>query len=350
MFRFATPWAFLLLAVIPALLYVRFARRRPPAVRFPATGPLKRLPRTWRVRLAALPVWIRAAALALLVIALARPQEGSERVVDVSRGVAIEMVVDRSSSMGAELRYRGRRLNRLEAALRLFRDFVEGSGDLAGRPSDLIGLVTFARYADTICPLTLDHDTLIGFLPTVRLVDRESEDGTAIGDAVALAAARLRTAEEALAGQTGRRKDYEIKSKVIILLTDGQNNAGKRTVEEAAELAASWGIKIYAIGIGGEGAATIRTPFGTYTVPVGEGVDEATLRTLAETTGGMYRVAEDAEALRAVYEEIDKLEKTEIESTRFVDYREMFPPFAVAGLLLLGLETVLGAVTLRRAP
>ena len=341
---------FFLLAVVPVMLYVRFARRRPPAVRFPATEPLRRLPASWRVRLASLPVWLRAAALVLLVIALARPQEGTERVVDVSRGVAIEMVVDRSSSMSAEFRYRGQRLNRLEVALRVFEDFVLGAGDLKGRPSDLIGLITFARYADTICPLTLDHDTLVGFLPTVRLVDRESEDGTAIGDAVALAAARLRTAEEALARQTGRRKDYEIKSKVIILLTDGQNNAGKRTVEEAAELAASWGIKIYAIGIGGEGAATIRTPFGSYTVPVGEGVDEATLRTLAETTGGAYRVAEDAEALRAVYEEIDKLEKTEIESTRFVDYREMFPPFAMAGLLLLGLEIVLGGVVLRRAP
>ncbi len=350
MFRFATPWMFALLAIIPAVLYLRFKRRRPPAVRFPATGALRRLPVTWRVRLAGLPVWLRAAALVLLVIALARPQRGTERIVDVSRGVAIEMVVDRSSSMSAEFRYRGRRLNRLEVALRVFEDFVRGAGDLKGRPSDLIGLITFARYADTICPLTLDHDTLIGFLPTVRLVDRESEDGTAIGDAVALAAARLRTAEEVLARQTGRRKDYEIKSKVIILLTDGQNNAGKRTVQQAAELAASWGIKIYAIGIGGEGAATIRTPFGTYTVPVGEGVDEATLRTLAETTGGIYRVAEDAEALRAVYEEIDKLEKTEIESTRFVDYREMFPPFAMAALLLLGLEIVVGGTVLRRAP
>ncbi len=350
MFRFGSPWMFLLLAVIPAVLYVRLAWRRPPAVRFPTTQPVRQLSSGWRVRLASLPLWIRAGALILLVIALARPQEGMERVVDVSRGVAIEMVIDRSSSMSAEFRYRGERLNRLDVALRLFQDFVEGAGDLSGRPSDLIGLVTFARYADTVCPLTLDHDTLVQFLPTVRLVDRESEDGTAIGDAVALAAARLRTAEEALARQTGRRKDYEIKSKVIILLTDGQNNAGKRTVKEAAELAAAWGIKIYAIGIGGEGAATIRTPFGTYTVPVGEGVDEATLRTLAETTGGLYRVAEDAEALRSVYEEIDKLEKTEIESTRFVDYREKFPPFAMAGLILLGLEIVLSATVLRRAP
>ncbi len=297
-----------------------------------------------------LPLVIRVLALIALAVALARPQMGTERVLDVSRGVAIEMVVDRSSSMSADFRFRGLQLNRLDVALRLFDDFITGRGQLTGRPSDLIGLITFARYADTICPLTLDHNALVGFLPTVKLVDRESEDGTAIGDAVALAAARLHTAEEQLASENGESREYEIKSKVIILLTDGENNAGERSVEEAAKLAAAWGIKIYAIGIGGQNETTVRTPLGTYTVPMGRGVDKQALETLANTTGGIYRVADDARALEAVYEEIDKLEKSEFESTRYLDYREMFAPFALAGLALLGLAVVLDGTVFRRLP
>ena len=297
-----------------------------------------------RQRLAVLPVALRLAALVLMVIALARPQMGTERAVETSRGIAIEMVVDRSSSMGAELQYRGRRANRLETALDLFREFV------AGRPSDPIGLITFARHAETICPLTLSHDTLLGFLPTVKLAAVETEDGTAIGDAVALAAARLRTAEETAARQAGGRGEYEIRSKVIVLLTDGENNAGLRTPAEAAELAAAWGIRIYAIGIGGEGAPVVRTPFGRYSVPMAPAIAEETLRALAETSGGRYWVANDAEALRAVYGEIDKLEKSEIEAARYREYRELFPPLALAALLLVAAEVVLASTVWRRIP
>jgi len=275
---------------------------------------------------------------------------GTERVRDINRGIAIEMVVDRSSSMSAQFPFRGRMMNRLDVALRLFRDFIEGEGALSGRPADLIGLITFARYPDTICPLTLDHNTLTGFLPTIKLAQRQSEDGTAIGDAVALAAARLNTAEEVLAKKNAVAKEYEIKSKVIILLTDGENNAGQRTVQEAADLAAAWGIKVYAIGIGGQGTQQIQTPLGTYNVPMGRGVDEAALKTLAETTSGLYRVADDAQALLSVYEEIDALEKSEIESTRFVDYSERFTPFALGALALLLLEVVLSNTLFRRLP
>ncbi len=341
---------FLLLALIPVLVYWQSRGKSRPAVRFSSTADAGQLGGSLRQSLAWLPLALRVLALTALVIALARPQMGTERVRDVSHGIAIEMVVDRSSSMSAEFNYRGQRVNRLDVALRLFEDFVKGGGGLGGRPSDLIGLITFARYPDTICPLTLDHDTLVNFLPTVRLVQQQSEDGTAIGDAVALAAARLRTAEEALDEQVEASRDYEIKSKIIILLTDGENNAGKRSVEEAAQLAADWGIKIYAIGIGSTGATTIRTPLGTYSVPLGRGVDTEALQKLAEVTGGVYRVADDARALEAVYEEIDGLEKSEIESTRFLDYREMFPRFAVAGLVLLLLEVLLGGTLFRRLP
>lgn len=351
MLRFESPAMFLLLLVVAGALYVHLRSGPPGALRFSSVAHARLAGKSLRQRLSALPLALRALALVLLTVALARPQMGTEQVRDLSRGIAIQMVLDRSSSMGGRLRYQSRSVNRLEVAKHLFEQFVTGDGgELEGRPADLIGLISFARYADTICPLTLSHDTLSDFLPTVKLARRQSEDGTAIGNAVALAAARLRTAEENLAEREAGEPDYEIKSKIIILLTDGENNAGKRSVAEAAQLAAEWGIKVYAVGIGGQGVSTIRTPFGKYSMPVGGGVDEEALRTLAERTGGMYRVAHDAEALREIYEEIDQLEKTEIESTRFVDYREYFPPFALAGLSLLGLEVLLAGTLFRRIP
>jgi Ca-activated chloride channel family protein len=351
MFRFESPWMFLLLILVPLVFYLHRRGKPRGAVRFSTTADAGRAGRSLRQRLLALPLVIRAAVLVLVVIALARPQMGTERVLDTSRGIAIEMVIDRSSSMAAELRYRGRPVNRLDVAVSIFEEFVAGGGgNLKGRPSDLTGLITFARYPDTICPLTLAHDALTGFLPTVRIVQRQSEDGTAIGDAVALAAARLEKAEEALTRQTGEAKEYEIKSKVIILLTDGENNAGERTIQEAAELAAAWGVKIYAIGIGSQATSTIRTPLGSYSVPMGRGVDKDALKTLAETTGGMARIADDAEALRSIYEEIDEMEKSEIESFRFLDYHERFELFALAALALLSLEVLLSGAILRRIP
>lgn len=306
-----------------------------------------------RQKLAWVPTGLRVAALVLLAVAMARPQQGRERVRDVSKGIAIEMVVDRSSSMRAEMDFDGERVNRLDAVKRVFEEFVHGNGDeLKGRTNDLVGMVAFARYADTLCPLTLAHGALSRFLETVKLVTLRSEDGTAIGDAVALAAARLKTAEETLARQSGDDDQrYQIKSKIIILLTDGQNNRGKRSPLEAAELAKEWGIKIYTIGVGGQDAVTtIQTPFGAYKMAAGPGVDESTLKAMAEKTGGMYRLATDAESLRAIYETIDRMEKTKIETVRYVDYRELFVPFALAALAMLGIEAVLSATLFRRIP
>jgi len=351
MLRFESPWMLMLLVLVVLALFLGCRRRSRASLRFSSTALIREAGVSLRQRLMGLPVVLRVVAMLLLALALARPQMGTEKVRDFSRGIAIEMVVDRSSSMSAELRYRGRQQTHLDIAKQIFEEFVKGDGsNLSGRPADLIGMITFARYADTICPLTLAHGALSAFLPTVKLVDQESEDGTAIGDAVALAAARLQTAQETLARQVGAQHDYEIKSKIIILLTDGENNAGERTVQEAADVAAEWGIKIYAIGVGSSGTRTVRTPLGNWSVPFRRGVDQEALKTLAETTGGLYRVADDAETLRAVYEEIDELEKSEIESTRFVDYREFFPPFLLAGLGLLVLEIVVSGTAFRRIP
>jgi Ca-activated chloride channel family protein len=297
---------------------------------------------------------LRIIVLVLLVIALARPQMGREKVKDVTKGVAIEMVIDRSGSMGSEMDYRGRRLNRLEVVKGVFREFLLGNDQsLRGRPNDLVGMVSFARYADTMAPLTLGHGALLRFLESVQLVKRKSEDGTAIGDALALAAARLKTAEEDLArfASEAGEKEYEIKSKIIILLTDGQNNFGKRSPLDAVRLAAEWGIKIYAIGVGTEeGISTVRTLFGRFKVPTGTGVDVETLERIAEETGGVFRLAEDEDSLREVYEEIDRLEKSEIESVRYIDYKELFIPFTLAAMCLMLLEVALANTIFRRIP
>jgi Ca-activated chloride channel family protein len=210
-------------------------------------------------------------------------------------------------------------------------------------------MVVFARFADTVCPLTLGHGALARFLESVHIVRVQSEDGTSIGDGLALAAARLKTAEETLAREG--KSDYEIKSKVVILLTDGRHNRGKRRPAEAAKLAKEWGVKVYTIGVGGpDDTVVVQDFFGTRRVPAGSDVDGATLEAIARETGGIFRLARDADALRAVYEEIDELEKSEIESTRFLDYRELFWPFALAGLVLLVVEIVLSCTVFRRIP
>jgi len=351
--RFESPWAFLAAFAVLLVAYISLRRRRRGSLRFSSTDHATAAGVSLRQRLLGVPFMLRLAVLVLLILALARPQQGKERVREVSKGIAIEMVVDRSGSMGAEMHFGRERLNRLEVVKRVFEEFVTGSGGkLRGRPNDLIGMIAFARYADTICPLTLAHGALSEFLKSIRLVQTRNEDGTAIGDALALAAARLRTAEQDLAPKTGDgQSTYDIKSKVIILLTDGQNNRGKRTPMEAAALAKEWGIKVYAIGVGGEeSVTTIRTPFGDYKVPGGPGVDRATLKGVADATGGIFRMAEDADALREIYEQIDKLETSEIESVRYLDYREAFTPFALAALVLLVVEVGLSSTAFRRIP
>lgn len=350
--HFESPWAFLSLLVIPILIGFRYVRIKSGSIRFPTVENAARAGKSFRQKLLGLPVFIRIIAIVLLIIALARPQTGREQIREISKGVAIEMVVDRSSSMGAELAYEGKQMTRLEVVKNVFKKFVIGSGkDLSGRPNDLIGMINFARYPDTVCPLTLAHGALPAFLKNVKLVQTREEDGTAIGDALALAAARLKTAEESLKKQLDTSDTYEIKSKIIVLLSDGENNCGKRTPMQAAEIAAKWGIKVYTIAIGGgEAVTSIRTPFGVYKVPSRQRVDTKTLEAIAEKTGGFFRKAEDAESLLEIYEEIDKMEKSEVESIRFVDYKESFLGFALAALLLIACEIVLSSTLFRKIP
>lgn len=347
---FADPLAFLLLLLFPLLLW-REWKKRHDSIRFASTELPRASGSSLRARLRHLPFLLRLLVLLLLIVALARPQQGQEKIREVSHGIAIEMVVDRSSSMGTKFEYQGKSMTRLGAVKKIFADFVLGNGTtLKGRPDDLIGMVRFARFADTVCPLTLAHGALEKFLSTIKLVEHRDEDGTAIGDAVTLAAARLRTAEEEFRKVDKDRAAYHIKSKIIILLTDGENNMGNYSPAQAAALAKKWGIKIYAIGVGGGETMQIPTLFGTQTIRTGSGVDKETLSMLAKKTGGKFWLAENGESLQKIYQAIDRLEKSKVQSIRYVDYRERFLPFAVAALLLLLLETTLRVTWFRRLP
>jgi len=351
--RFATPWAFLALLLIPVLLYYQLGRRRPRALTFSAIALLLPVGISWRQRLAGLPLFLRVLALILLVTGLARPQQGIEKTYDISHGIAIEMVIDRSSSMGEEMDFNNMATNRLEVVKKIFAEFVNGNGkQLAGRPNDLIGLVSFARYPETVCPLTLAHEALSGFMANIQLVTNRVEDGTSIGDGIALAAARLQKAEEDVAKQykNDASGHYEIKSKIIILLTDGAHNAGALSPLEAAKLANQWGIKIYSIGIGEDIDTSGIQGFFARMSRLARGVDKKTLQEIADTTGGIFRMAGDAENLRTIYEEIDRLEKSEIESIRHIDYAEHFPFFVMTALALLVMEMALRATVLRKIP
>jgi Ca-activated chloride channel family protein len=350
--HFHSPWMFLLLFAIPAVLFLRRLAHKTGTIRFSEVSHAAASGHSLRQRLSNLPLILRVAALVCLVIALARPQTGMEKTRDISEGIAIQMVVDRSGSMGAEMTYQGTQMTRLDVVKKVFLDFALGNGkDLSGRSSDLIGMIAYARYPDTICPLTLAHDTLPMFVDNTKLVSQKPEDGTAIGDALALAAARLETAETALKKQRKEMPNaYKIKSKIIILLTDGQNNTGKRTPMEAAELAAKWGIRVYAIAIGGGESGMVRTPFGVFQVPGGAETDTSTLKAIAEKTGGVFREAKNADALSEIYKEIDQLEKSEIQTVRYVDYKEGFLPFALLAFGLIIGEILLSCTVFRRLP
>jgi len=361
-----SPWALSLLLVLPLLGYFKLRRQRGAAVKFPSLVDLRQCPVSWRLRLRPVLVALRLLCLALLILALARPRQGTVLSEISTEGIAIEAVVDHSGSMHTEMDYDRETLDRLEVVKRVLKDFVEGDKKgLGGRTGDLIGLVTFARYADTVCPLVLSHGVVTEFLKQTQIVNpRSGEDGTAIGDAIALGAARLKKAEEEIqrrnvqlgfggegGSQTGSAPGFTIKSKIMLLLTDGRNNTGRYSPPEAADLAQKWGIKIYTIGIGSAQAyTTVQTPLGTFRMPTEEELDEGLLKAIAERTGGFYGRADDADALRKIVKKIDDLEKTEVKSVQYMQYAEHFGWWTLPALALLGLEMLAGCTVFRKIP
>lgn len=360
-----SPWVLILLVLAPLTVYLMIRRGGRARLRFSSLRDARRVGTSLRIKLRPLLVVARMLCIALLVVALARPRQGSKFHEISTKGVALELVVDRSGSMKAQMGFEGRQLTRLEVVKKVLNDFVKGGNGLDGRPNDLTGLVTFARYADTICPPVQGqtHDALLELLKQTQIVTTQNEDGTSIGDAIALGAARLKTIEQEITQRNNRLKasmeleegqeaksEYEIQSKAMVLLTDGRNNAGDYDPMEAAELAKKWGIKIYTIGIGGGEALMRRQDMFGFLMSSGSDLDEGLLKAVAETTGGFYSRADDGEALREICDRIDQEEKTEIESVEYSRYEEKFSPLALAALVVLALEIVLSCTIFRKIP
>jgi len=247
----------------------------------------------------------------------------------------------------------GDQLTKMSVVKKALANFVLGDDKtLRGRTGDMIGLITFARYADTISPLARVHQPLVDAATQVQPAEVRAEDGTAIGDALALAAARLKRAEEEVARSApkdGSKPEFQIKSKVIILLTDGQNNAGEESPYDAAKLAKDWGIRLYTIGVGGgDRVVNVQTIFGMQRMAAGSDVDERMLREIAGETGGKYYAAESPASLAQACTDIDSLEKSKIDSTQYTQRTELFGTYAAIAVALLALEVLFGATVFRR--
>ncbi len=330
---------FLLVGLLAPLVYL-FASRLPGAVTYSSLSIVSHAPVSLRRRLAVLPALLLAAATLALAIALAGPRTGNAVNRIQREGIAIAMVVDRSGSMRArDFVENDLSVDRLAVVKQIFRDFISGGQYGDGRPDDLVGLIAFARYADSLCPLTLDHGNLLTILEDLEIVTEREEDGTAVGEGLALAVERLR--------------EHPAASKVVILLTDGVSNVGDIDPLQAAELAIANSIKVYAIGAGKTGYAPVpvQTPGGqTVLRRAFVEIDEQTLQTIAERTGGRYFHATNAEGLGAVMKEINELERSEITEIRYLEYSEHFSGFVGAALLFVASSTLLSGTFLRRLP
>ena len=333
-FRFAAPWLLTLLALVPIIGLVRWQMERngrPASVRYAATNLVKGIKPTWRMRYRPVLTFVRLLIIGLMIIALARPQLGHAKEIIKGEGVEIALAVDISGSM-ASLDFQPD--NRLAASKAVIDEFI------TERPYDKIGLVIFSSEAFAQSPLTLDQNMLRRSLDQVELAtDLGLEDGTAIGMGLANAANMLSSSDA--------------KSKVIILLTDGVNNAGQIDPLTAAEAAKTLGIKIYTIGAAktGQVPVPVQSVFGGEQIVYQESqIDEATLQQVAEMTGGKYYRAEDTNALRQIYDDINNLEQSEVEVQVFNQYQELALWLLVPAFFLLLLEMVLRKTTFRPIP
>ena len=317
--EFANPKLLWLLLLVPLAIiwYVLRHKKQEASVRFSDMKGFTQLPKTWKAYLRHLLFALKMMALCLLIVALARPQSSSTNSTSNIEGIDIVMAMDVSGSMLA----RDLKPDRLTAAKRVASDFVEG------RPGDRMGLVIFSGETFTQVPLTTDHAVMLNMLAEMKngLID----DGTAIGDGLATAIRRL--------------KDSEAISKVVILLTDGLNNAGSVDPYTAGEMAKLFGIRVYTIGVGSYGTAPypVQTPFGTQIQQMKVEIDEKLLATVANSTGGKYFRANNNQKLDEIYQEIDKLERSKIEVTEFRRLHEEFYPLVAWALALLLLEFLL---------
>ena len=322
----------LLLLLIPYFIwYLLYRKKSEPTMKMSDTFAYQYAPRSLRVRLMWLPTLLRVVTFVLAVIVLARPQTHNSWGKRTVEGIDIMLAMDVSTSMLAE----DLKPNRIEAAKSVASEFI------SGRPDDNIGLTIFAGEAFTQCPMTTDHASLISLLQNVRtdIAARGLiEDGTAIG--------------MGLANAVGRLKDSKTKSKVVILLTDGSNNMGDISPLTAANIAKSFGIRVYTIAIGSKTMAPYPMQVGgtTQYVNLRADVDVETLGEIASTAGGHFYRATNTAELKKIYEDIDKLEKTKMDVKKFSKRYDAYQPFALAAFVSMLLEVLLRLIVFRRIP
>jgi len=330
-------WSLILILPLLAILAWNYLhrKRKVPSLQFSSLKIIKSIPPTARTRLMVVPTLLKAIALFLAILALARPQSADTKVKKNVEGIDIVICLDISDSMLIEDM---KPLNRMEAAKETIQRFIER------RTSDRIGLVVFAGESFTLVPLTLDYQLILERVKEITTAASANiKDGTAIGVALANAAGRL--------------KDSTAKSRIMIFMTDGENNSGTIDPETALEIAKGYDLKIYSIGIGKDGPTKIpiyqRDYFGnkvkTYQ-PFDSTVNDDLLGRMAKDTGGKYFRATKEDSLEGVFKEIDTLEKTKVDVNKYTRYTEMFPPYLKAALLFYLMALLLGKTFLRRVP
>ncbi|MBC7553579.1 MAG: VWA domain-containing protein [Taibaiella sp.] len=316
---FAHPLFFVLLLLVPFMVWwqTRRGRKQQPALRLTTIGGMATVNPGFKARLRPALFALRIIAVVMLIAALARPQSSNTTTNNDTEGIDLVLGMDVSGSMLAE----DFKPNRIEAAKKVALDFVDK------RPSDRIGLVIFSGESFTMCPITIDHNVLKGQIAAAR--SGMITDGTSIGMGLATSVDRLRSSKA--------------KSRVIILMTDGVNNMGLIDPTTALEIAKAFKIRVYTIGVGtmGQALMPMQTPMGTVKQMVPVEIDEPLLKQIAAQTGGKYFRATNNNSLKAIYDDIDKLEKTSVEVTSFKRYAELFFPFALIAVLCLGLEMLL---------
>ena len=332
MFIFKDPWILGFILLVPIVVLISLVKRTRASFRFSAEDLLEGIRPTMRQRLSWLPAFLRAAAIILVIIALARPQTVISQSKTISEGVDIVIDLDTSTSMLAEdFRVAGGRINRFDLTKEVVKDFIRK------RKDDRIALVAFAARAYTVCPLSTDYQWLYENLDRVRV--GMIEDATAIGSAMASSLNRLRTSKT--------------KSKIIILLTDGINNAGTISPLIAAEAAKAMKVKIYTIGVGSKGLVPypLKDQFGRtvyQNIPIE--IDEDTLKKIADETGGKYYRASDTETLWKIYDDINRLERSNIEHLGYTEYNELFFWFLIPALIILAVEIILSNTVFLKVP
>jgi Ca-activated chloride channel family protein len=328
-FKFLPALYLLLLLPLLMVLYIWLQRRGKSSLRYSDLPLFAKSRPAWTLRWRHLPFTLRCICLALLVVAMARPQSGHMEEEVLTEGIDIMLALDNSGSMAAE---DFKPKNRLFVAKETVSRFV------SGRKNDRIGLVSFAEKSYTRCPLTLDYDVLQTLLAGVHLAPR-SEDGTAIGMGLATAVNRL--------------KDSRAKSRVIVLLTDGRNNRGSIDPATGAALAEALGVKIHTIGVGTKGQAPYPVDdgmFGKRYVYLPADIDEDSLKSIAASTGGLYFRATDSRSLEEIFRRIDRMEKTQMKVKKYTRFQELFPLFLLPGALLFLTEVAVSQSRLRRLP